>query len=83
MFARYEGHWCKEGDMRIALGIMGGALAGGLLGYMAGMYVACEGSPVQLFEGGNLCGLFGVFMTGPIGSITGGVAGWFVSQNKH
>ena len=68
--------------MRIALGIIGGVLAGGFLGYMAGMYMACEGSPVQLFDGGNLCGLFGVFMTGPIGSIAGGVAGGFLSRRR-
>jgi hypothetical protein len=64
--------------MRIALGIIGGVLAGGFLGYMAGIYVACEGSHVQLFDGGNLCGLLGVFIIGPIGSIAGGVAGWLV-----
>ncbi len=68
--------------MQAALGITLGVLVGGFLGYMAGMYVACEGSPVQLFDGGNLCGLFGVFITGPIDSIAGGAAGWFVSRRR-
>ena len=68
--------------MRATLGITLGVLVGGFLGYMAAIYVACEGSPVQLFDGGNLCGLFGVFITGPIGSIAGGVAGGFVSRRR-
>jgi hypothetical protein len=66
--------------MRVALGIIGGMLGGGFLGYMAGIYLTCEGSPVQLFDGGNLCGLFGVFLTGPLGAVAGGVAEWWLAR---
>src|SRR5213595_3777366 len=70
----------EETDMRVTLGILGGILAGCFLGYLAGIYLACEGSPVQLFDGGNLCGLFGVFLTGPLGAVGGGVAGWWLAR---
>jgi hypothetical protein len=47
---------------------------GGILGFALGMVVACG-----MFEiGGNLCGLVAVFITGPVGSIAGGVTGWFI-----
>src|SRR4051794_40340693 len=75
-----KGHFSKETGMRIVLGILGGALAGGFLGYLSGVYLTCEGSPVQLFDGGNLCGLFGVFLTGPLGAVGGGVAGGLVAR---
>jgi len=68
--------------MRTALAIIGGMLLGGFLGYMAAVYLACEGSPVQLFDGGNLCGLFGVFITGPLGCVGGGIAGWLLARQK-
>ncbi len=50
--------------MRMALAIVVGVLAGGLLGYMVGYYLACE-----VFHAGNLCGLLGVFLTGLLGAI--------------
>jgi hypothetical protein len=59
----------------MALAIILGVLVGGSLGYMAGYYVACD-----VFNAGNLCGLFGVFLTGPLGAIAGGVAGASVSR---
>ena len=68
--------------MRIALGIILGVLAGGFLGYMAAVYLACDGSPVQLFEGGNLCGLIGVFITGPLGAVAGGIGGAFAARKR-
>jgi hypothetical protein len=55
--------------MGTALAVVVGVLAGGFLGYMAGVLVACV-----LFDAGNLCGLLGVFVTGPLGSIAGGIA---------
>ena len=61
--------------MRIGLGIMAGMLVGGFAGYMAGAYVACE-----VFAAGNLCGLVGVFITGPLGLVLGGVAGGLLAQ---
>ena len=63
--------------MRIALGIIVGMLVGGFLGYLAGVELACG-----VFDMGNLCGLVGVFITGPIGTIGGGVAGWYFSRRR-
>jgi len=57
------------------MGIIAGMLVGGFVGYMAGAYVACE-----LFAGGNLCGLVGVFITGPIGLVGGGLAGGLLAR---
>jgi hypothetical protein len=56
--------------MRMALGTIVGFFLGGFLGYMLGIYVACE-----IFEAGNLCGLVGVFITGPLGALGGSIAG--------
>ncbi len=61
--------------MRMGMGIILGVLAGGFLGYVAGYFVACE-----VFNAGNLCGLFGVFLTGPLGAIVGGVGGALASR---
>ena len=44
---------------------------GGVVGFALGMVIACD---CGAFEMGNMCGLFAVFITGPIGSIVGGVA---------
>ncbi len=63
--------------MRMALAIIAGVLVGAFLGYMAGYYVFC--AALQL---GNLCGLFGVFLTGPLGAIAGGVAGWWTVRQR-
>src|SRR2546423_100995 len=61
--------------VRMALaGVAGGGL-GGYLGYLAGVYLAC-----LALKMGNLCGLVGVFVTGPIGSVGGGLAGWRLSR---
>jgi len=48
---------------------------GGCAGYMLGIEVACG-----LFDAGNLCGLIGVFITGPLGTIAGGVIGGLWSR---
>jgi hypothetical protein len=48
-----------------------GFIVCGFMGYWLGALVACE----WLYAGSNLCGLVGVFATGPIGAIAGGVAG--------
>jgi hypothetical protein len=63
--------------MIMALSIVAGLLLGGFLGYMAGAFVACV-----VFETGNLCGLIGVFITGPIGSIAGGVGAWSLARRR-
>jgi multisubunit Na+/H+ antiporter MnhG subunit len=51
------------------LTVVVGTLIGGLLGFAAGPY-AC----VRLWPISNLCGLVGVFITGPLGAIAGAVA---------
>jgi hypothetical protein len=53
--------------MLIAMAIVG-AVLGGLAGYWAGVLVACFGFFGWL---GNLCGLVGVFVTGPLGILVG------------
>jgi hypothetical protein len=61
----------------MALGIIVGFLLGGFLGYMAGAFVACE-----LLNAGNLWGLFGVFITGPLGGIGGSIAGALLARPR-
>jgi hypothetical protein len=64
--------------MRVAIGVIAGLLVGGCLGYFLGAYLACA---VFNFWG-NLCGLFGAFITGPLGGVGGAVAGWFASRRR-
>ena len=61
--------------MRLLAAIVG-ALIGVVVGYMIGVYVACS----WLYAGSNLCGLVGVFITGPFGLVGGAVAGWLLSR---
>jgi hypothetical protein len=64
--------------MRTVLAVLAvvlGVVTGGPPGYFGGAYLAC-----QVFQAGNLCGLLGAFVTGPLGAIGGGVAGWLVSR---
>lgn len=56
--------------MRIAVGVVLGALVGAVVGYTVGVVVACE-----VFHAGTLCGLLGVFITGPLGLVGGGSSG--------
>ena len=49
--------------------ILGGALIGMVVGYFIGVYVACD----WLYPTSNLCGIYGVFVTGPIGLVSGAV----------
>jgi uncharacterized membrane protein YeaQ/YmgE (transglycosylase-associated protein family) len=56
--------------MRMAAAFVTGFVVFGFLGYWLGAYVAC----FWLYPGSNLCGLIGVFVTGPIGAIVGGLA---------
>src|SRR5688572_1990305 len=57
---------------RVAVKIVVFALLGAIVGYYAGAYPAC----MWLWPEMNLCGLTGVFITGPIGMIVGAVIGW-------
>jgi hypothetical protein len=62
--------------LRTALAVVAGVVTGGPLGYLAGTYLACE----VFYQGSNLCGLVGVFVTGPLGAVAGGIAGWLLSR---
>jgi hypothetical protein len=63
--------------MRMGLGILVGFLLGGFLGYVLGMYVSCE-----IFAAGNLCGLVGMFITGPLGALGGSIAGGLLARPR-
>jgi hypothetical protein len=64
-----------EVKMRMAAAFVTGLVVFGFLGYWLGAYVTCY----WLYPGSNLCGLVGVFVTGPIGAIVGGVGGLALS----
>jgi hypothetical protein len=63
--------------MYMILAITGGFLVGGYLGMLLGMYVTCE-----FFAPGNLCGLVGVFITGPLGALGGSIAGGLLTRPR-
>ena len=58
--------------------ILGGSLIGLVAGYFIGVYIACD----WLFPTSNLCGIYGVFITGPIGLLVGAIAGWKTSRRQ-
>lgn len=58
--------------------ILGGSLIGLVAGYFIGVYIACD----WLFPTSNLCGIYGVFITGPIGLLVGTIAGWKTSRRQ-
>ena len=64
--------------MRMALGIAGGFIFGGVLGYYLGALVACD-----VFAAGNLCGLIAVFITGPLGALGGSIAGGLLLRSRQ
>lgn len=61
------------------LGALVGALIGFVVGYVGGVYVACD----WLYPTSNLCGIYGVILTGPIGLVAGTIGGWMVSQPRN
>ncbi len=52
------------------------ALFGGIVGYFIGAYAGCD----WLMPDSNLCGIYGLMLTGPLGLIVGGVSGWRYSR---
>jgi hypothetical protein len=66
-------------NMRMAAAFLTGFVVCGFLGYWLGAYVACY----WLYPGSNLCGLVGVFVTGPIAAIAGGVGGLALSNRRR
>jgi len=51
-------------------------VAGGVIGYFIGVYAGCD----WLHTGSNLCGIYGLMLTGPIGLIIGAIASWKMSR---
>ena len=58
--------------------ILAAALIGMVVGYFIGVYVACD----WLYPTSNLCGIYGVFVTAPIGLVIGAVSGWIKLRPK-
>lgn len=61
------------------LSALAGALIGFVVGYFIGVSVACD----WLYPTSNLCGIYGVFLTGPIGLVAGAIGGWMVSRQQN
>ena len=59
---------------RIFLVLLGG-LFGFIVGYFVGVELACD----WLIPTSNLCGIYGVFLTGPIGLVIGIACAWVMS----
>jgi len=55
------------------------ALTGFVAGYFIGIHVACD----WLYPTSNLCGIYGVFLTGPIGLVVGAIGGWVLSRPRN
>ena len=62
--------------MKRALLIFLGGGAGFIAGFFVGVKVACD----WLIPTSNLCGIYGVFLTGPIGFVLGIICGWLMSR---
>ena len=60
---------------RVFLVLLGG-LFGFIVGYFVGVDLACD----WLIPTSNLCGIYGVFLTGPIGLVIGIVCAWVMSR---
>ena len=63
--------------MRLLAAVVGG-LIGAVAGYFTGVFIACD----WLYPTSNLCGIYAVFATGPIGLVGGAIAGWMLSRPK-
>jgi hypothetical protein len=64
LFARNRGVAApgrRVSGIAFLLALVGCGVAGGYLGMLLGLALACP-------KAGNLCGLFGVFVTGPLGA---------------
>ena len=58
------------------VGMLLGGIVGLVVGYFVGVYVACD----WLYPTSNLCGIYGLFFTGPIGFVVGIVGTWLISR---
>ena len=62
--------------MRRLFALIASGLIGGLIGYFVGVFAGCD----WLYPNSNLCGIYGLLLTGPIGLIVGAAVGWRVSR---
>jgi hypothetical protein len=56
--------------------ILFGGFVGFVVGYVVGVYIACD----WLYPTSNLCGIYGIFFTGPVGLVVGIVVTWLISR---
>jgi len=61
--------------MRFVIVVIG-VLTGGVVGYFVGAYAGCD----WLYVGSNLCGIYGLLLTGPIGMVAGAAIAWRASR---
>ena len=54
------------------------AVLGLVIGQYAGAYASCS----WLYPEASLCGLTGVFITGPLGALVGGLAAWWRQRRR-
>jgi hypothetical protein len=54
-------------------------LIGGVFGYFVGVSIGCD----WLYPTSNLCGIYGMLITGPAGLLAGVLIGWRVSRAKE
>ena len=66
----------RRSDYMIGIGV--GALVGLVVGYFAGAFLGCK----VLYPESNLCGIVGVFVTGPAFAVAGAVAMWRIGRDK-
>lgn len=59
-----------------------GILLGGLVGFVAGYFIGAFAACDWLYPTSNVCGLYGVFLTGPVGLVCGAVIGWVITRPK-
>ena len=58
---------------------LAGAVIGLVVGYFVGVHIACD----WLYPTSNLCGIYGVFLSGPIGLVAGAVLGWITAGRRE
>jgi hypothetical protein len=54
------------------------AVVVGIVGYFIGAYAGCD----WLMRDSDLCGIYGLMLTGPVGLIAGAICGWRISRPR-
>jgi hypothetical protein len=70
--------WSQAGAQRAIVGPLLGGGGGVLVGYVAGVLVACQ----WLWPASNTCGLAAVFVTAPAAAAVGAWIGWRVTRRR-